>query len=497
MSTRAKPSARARLVRFAARLGVDEPDTLDLGVLARFRKSDLVAAAQAAGLKVGPALDRADLLKQLTGDLERDERRQSGRRSKTGATRRRAVKITRRPQARAPEAQAQIEVVPWGYGIDRVRAMPVDPERLFAYWEITDEALERARADLGDENSDASLILRVHDTTGRLFDGTNAHHHFDHEIARDDRQWFFQINRPGSEACVEVGLRAGDGRFARIARSGRVEFPRRGPGASSPPQWLTVRVRDGGTETATVPAGERSEGAGAPGPGAGAPAPRGGTVSDPGEPGLPEETGFELAPGDETTETMERISEQSRVIRWEESDTSSSWEEGPLDHEVESPAPLTERFVGGMRVHRTEAETRVVYGPWEVVIRGLRPYRRRSVLARWEMHRSWISEEGDESSIRLPVEGNLMAGSSATLGWRVGSELRLGGASELLYRGASERRLGGASERLYRGASDRVMRGASERLYRGASERRGGKGEPSGRDPEPTYPRVPDDAGSD
>ena len=51
----------------------------------------------------------------------------------------------------------------------------------------------------------------------------------------------------------------------------------------------------------------------------------------------------------------------------------------------------------------------------------------------------------------LPVEGDLLAGSSALLGrgaserrWLGGSELRLGGASELLWVGASERRFGGA-----------------------------------------------------
>ena len=108
-------------------------------------------------------------------------------------------------------------------------------------------------------------------------------------------------------------------------------------------------------------------------------------------------------------------------------------------------------------------------------------------LARWEIHRSWISEEGHEAWSGLPVEGDLMAGSSAMLGrgaserwWLGGSELRLGGASELHWMGASERRLGGASERAFLAASEWRLRGASERRFRGASERRlGGASERS------------------
>ena len=36
--------------------------------------------------------------------------------------------------------------IPWGYGHDRVTAMVVDPERLFVYWEVTDDAVAAARA---------------------------------------------------------------------------------------------------------------------------------------------------------------------------------------------------------------------------------------------------------------------------------------------------------------------------------------------------------------
>ena len=39
--------------------------------------------------------------------------------------------------------------IPWSYGQNRVTAMVVDPEQMFAYWECTDGAIEAARRGLG------------------------------------------------------------------------------------------------------------------------------------------------------------------------------------------------------------------------------------------------------------------------------------------------------------------------------------------------------------
>src|SRR6516164_5125211 len=93
-----------------------------------------------------------------------------------------------------PTAEAaDVERIPWGYGQDRVTTMVVDPEHLYVYWEVTDEAIEQARGRLGLGGRDAWLNLRVYDVTSRIFDGTNAYTYFDHSVSRADRQWFFFI----------------------------------------------------------------------------------------------------------------------------------------------------------------------------------------------------------------------------------------------------------------------------------------------------------------
>ena len=134
------------------------------------------------------------------------------------------------------QASEPIQHIPWGYGATRVTAMPVDPERLYAYWEITDADMERARASLP-ESADTRLVLRIFDTTGRIFDGTNAHHSFDVAIQRSERQWFLTLNRPQSTAVVEVGLVGAQGAYVPLARSKPVDFPRREPVPASEPEW--------------------------------------------------------------------------------------------------------------------------------------------------------------------------------------------------------------------------------------------------------------------
>ena len=149
--------------------------------------------------------------------------------------------------ALGPEAETreQPATIPWSYGVNRVTAAAVDPDRLFVYWEVTDPAIERARIALGPGGAGGWLVLRVYDTSGLIFDGTNAHGYFDHPIDRATRQWFFHIGKPTSTAFVELGMKSTEGYFARIVRSGRVDFPRREPAPWSDPEWMTVQPWSG------------------------------------------------------------------------------------------------------------------------------------------------------------------------------------------------------------------------------------------------------------
>jgi hypothetical protein len=141
------------------------------------------------------------------------------------------------------------------------------------------------------------------------------------------------------------------------------------------------------------------------------------------------------------------------------------------------------RDSGELSVRTENGRVHVVYGPWQVIIRGLGARAERRVLGKWEYRRQVAVSGGFERFAALsgelaPGSSEWMALGASERAWMGSSELLFGGASELWIMGASELRLGGASELMYTGASERRMRGASEWMYAGASERRlGGSSE--------------------
>lgn len=387
------------------------------------------------------------------------------------------AKLAIGPGADARETPSQI---PWSYGQDRVTAAAVDPERLFVYWEVTDPAIERARRALGKGGPGAWLCLRVYDTTGLIFDGTNAHSYFDHAIDRTTRQWFFHVGKPTSTAFVELGMKSSEGYFAKIVRSGRVDFPRRVPAPWGDPEWMTVRPWSG--EVADVhrsPAPPPGGGGASPAPGAG----RGEGESfwvmrEPG--GVHESVLRELIEGGwERIEWSEAGGERWYAlegrIEWESPRSVTSWEAGPFADPVEVEPPHREVRSGQGSAYRVGSVTHVVDGPWRVVISNLGPRTGRQVIATWEIHRSWSLSGG---WARRAVTGRGGIGASE-LRWGSASEQRLGGASErwrigaseLAWRGASERIFAGASQWRYAGGSERAFAGGSEYRLGGASER--------------------------
>jgi hypothetical protein len=394
--------------------------------------------------------------------------------------------------------------IPWGYGRDRLTAIAVDPDQLFVYWEVLDDSIEAVRAQLGPAGARAALVLRVYDTSGRIFDGVNAHSFFDQDVHRNDRQWFCNVGKPSSSAHIEMGLRTQDGRFAKVMRSGRVDFPRGEPAPRRATEWMRVTISTGeivGRDTA-LPSSASNGSSGTHGHGfMAAPdaAPAGGAeggsaptdgfehyVIEPYEVNHFEveryetDSGWQIDPADPATVyRMVTMSWQEVGLgssTWESGVSESSWEAGPFSYPTEVIVPAAERFEGAAQVYRSGEQVRVLYGPWQVVIRGIGAHSSRRVLGRWEVHRTWASVvkwAGDASGLAGRHTQSRHNGSSLGASERhalSASELRIRGASEVFYLGASERRLGGASETRFMGASQFLARGASERRLSGASE---------------------------
>ena len=147
----------------------------------------------------------------------------------------------------------RVEHIPWGYGRDLIKAMVVDPNRLYLYWEVTDPAIAKARQGLGAGGKDAWLSLRIYDTDRshlRRNERTRLHRHQGRAIrsamVRSHRQAGFHAR---DRDRLEVARRL----FRQIARSGRADFPRFEPSSDGTVDWLSVR-------TSTGPVGDPSRG---------------------------------------------------------------------------------------------------------------------------------------------------------------------------------------------------------------------------------------------
>jgi len=356
--------------------------------------------------------------------------------------------------------------------------MVVDPQTLYVYWEVTDPAIESARQGLGPVGADSWINLRIYDVSGRIFDGTNALSYVDQRVERGDRQWFFETNRPGSTAIVELGMKSREGYFVKIARSGRADFPRHAMGGEGSVEWLTVHSAAGDAGPAVVGGAPVPTGGGDGAPENAAPGAKAGN-------GEPLEQALWRALTERwSTEGYEVIRrewlEAGRTFEWMGPLIRTHWEAGPFAVPVEAPTEVVERYEGPVTVYTSNGHTRVVFGPWEVVIRGLSGWAERRVLARWEVYTSWVVGEGVVRELLsrsiLPIaltaggasEGLLLGASE--MRWLFGSEQRLAGASDVFLLGASELRMLGASETLFLGASESRLRGASEWRALGASE---------------------------
>lgn len=383
-----------------------------------------------------------------------------------------------------PEAKEPREAhIPWGYAHDRITAMAIDPDRLYCYWEVTDDAIEATRQRLGPGGPTAWLNLRVYDITDRIFDGTNAHVYFDIRVERSDRQWFVTLNKPTSTQVVEVGLKSYEGYFVRIARAHRVDMPRKAPAPSRAVEWLTVRPESGEVAGASSP--QSPPQGGGPGGASGGEAPRAEAAPGGGARGFGDAAPIaaSLPPAASvhyTSVASHTWLSRSERFEWAGPVRRTSWHAGPFPLEVEAPGRVEERFEGSATVYADEGGGRVVFGPWEVVIHGLSGWAEGRVVGHWQVYKSWPTESGHDTwSTEQPPfavdhpSHNLAtspAGASERW-WGAGSEQRLGGASELYRLGASEQRLGGASEQRWAGASEQRFAGGSEQVWGGGSER--------------------------
>ena len=116
--------------------------------------------------------------------------------------------------------------VPPRYGDDRLVMLVQDPQHLFAYWEVSDACLERARAYLG---HDGTPVLVLHAPSGIE----------QREVDLRGGNYYITV-APGQRYHAELALRGQDGTLAMLIKSNPVETPQLGPSDRYDEEWMSI-----------------------------------------------------------------------------------------------------------------------------------------------------------------------------------------------------------------------------------------------------------------
>lgn len=183
---------------------------------------DLRALAAGRGIPGSARLAREELLAALRTALA-GERREPPAPAAAGSS--------APPQAPAAWQPAPPEhglPIPDQYGRDRLVLMVQDPSHIFAYWEVTQATLARAREQAGG----GAPVLVVHGPAGSE----------QREVDLAGGNYYLTV-APQTDYRAELCLRAGDGRLVPMVASGTITTPPAGPSWRTDESWMEVDER--------------------------------------------------------------------------------------------------------------------------------------------------------------------------------------------------------------------------------------------------------------
>jgi hypothetical protein len=128
------------------------------------------------------------------------------------------------PAATEPVGMLDDEPLPELYDVDEVVLMPVDPQTVFAYWEVRESSVAQARA----QAHDGRLILRIVAVTAS-WEGPSVETR-DIEVSERVGDWFVRDLPPGAVLRAALGWRAATG-FEPLSVAMELSAPPFGPSA--------------------------------------------------------------------------------------------------------------------------------------------------------------------------------------------------------------------------------------------------------------------------
>lgn len=210
-------------------------------------KKQLADMARQRGIPGWHGLRKEDLVLAIQKHERKVSRRKSSLAKPASTPRRKLVAPVQKAAARNTSGEEQVESskydvgvptrelsarapkdLPTGYGKDRIVALVRDPYWLHVYWELTQQAIQRAEAALGQEWHTAKPILRLLDVTTNDTTSNTERIVRDVEIHGGCNNWYLEVSKPPRSFRVDIGYLARSGRFYILARSNVVTTPRAG-----------------------------------------------------------------------------------------------------------------------------------------------------------------------------------------------------------------------------------------------------------------------------
>jgi len=138
----------------------------------------------------------------------------------------------RKKKIRAPSPERMQEIA-WEVGkkfpapltVDYIAVYMVHPGLGHVHWHIGEKTLAAARVKEAVPGG-ARLVVRIHDVTDIIFDGSNSHTWFDLEVGRHEGNYYFGNTAPARNYMAEMGLRGPGGFFHPLLTSNTAYFGR-------------------------------------------------------------------------------------------------------------------------------------------------------------------------------------------------------------------------------------------------------------------------------
>ncbi len=134
------------------------------------------------------------------------------------------------PGPSSPFEAARLREIAWDIGArlpgafasDMVVLTPVRPRLVYIRWHVSDRGVSELSHARGAAFKGAQLAVRIYDVTDVVFDGFNAHRHFDITAATLTGSTYWPVPKADRTWLAEVGFRLTNGVFSAVARAEEV-----------------------------------------------------------------------------------------------------------------------------------------------------------------------------------------------------------------------------------------------------------------------------------